>query len=101
MLKYQIVKYKGRNYTLTRLGFGLNVALKIFVSILRHVLALDPLVECSTRFYMNDILVTNARVSNVHVSILARYGLECKHAVPLAEAVVLGLRISQDRDKLI
>ncbi|KAI0979573.1 hypothetical protein GJ496_002485 [Pomphorhynchus laevis] len=44
--KYQIFKYKGRNYTLTRLCLGLNVAPKIMVSILRHVLALDPLAAC-------------------------------------------------------
>ncbi|KAI0988562.1 hypothetical protein GJ496_009544 [Pomphorhynchus laevis] len=55
-----------RNYTLTRLGFDLNVAPKIMVPILRHVLALDSLVACLTSFYMDDILVMNDRVLNEH-----------------------------------
>jgi len=39
--KYQVVKYKGMHYALTRLGFGLLCALRIMTSVLGKVLSLD------------------------------------------------------------
>ena len=36
--KYQLVRYKGRTYCLTRLGFGLNPSPKIMSTILRKIL---------------------------------------------------------------
>ena len=38
--KYQFVKYKGKTYCLTRLGFGLSSAPKMMSSILKYVLGL-------------------------------------------------------------
>ena len=56
--KYQMVKFKGRCYALTRLGFRLNCAPRIMSMILRKVLSLDPRVEAATDHYIDDIIVS-------------------------------------------
>ncbi|GFS00384.1 Pol polyprotein [Elysia marginata] len=50
--KYQLVKFKGKVYASTRLGFGLNSALKIMSKILKAVLAKKPGVSQATSSYI-------------------------------------------------
>jgi hypothetical protein len=46
--KYQVVKFESKTYCLTRLGFGLNVALKIMTSVVNAVLSQDPEIRAGT-----------------------------------------------------
>jgi hypothetical protein len=46
--KYQVVRYKGKTYCLTRLGFGLNVAPKIMTAVVTKVLSSEMDVETGT-----------------------------------------------------
>lgn len=94
--KYQAVRYKGRSYFLTRLGFGLNCAPKIMSAILRTVLAQDAVVEKGTDHYIDDILVDESVVkADVVARHLQRYGLVTKPPVQLGGARVLGLQIAE------
>ena len=61
--KYQVVKYKGVHYALTRLGFGLSCAPRIMTSILRKVLSLDNEVCRGTDHYIDDIVVQESVVT--------------------------------------
>ncbi len=92
--KYQVVKYKGRKYCLTRLGFGLNSAPKIMVSILKKVFSLDARIESGVDSYIDDIIVNTDIVSSQDVlDHLKKYGLEGKEPVSLCDARVLGLQV--------
>ncbi|GFS13397.1 Gag-Pro-Pol polyprotein [Elysia marginata] len=55
--KYQLVKFKGKVYAFTRLGFGLNSAPKMMSKILKTVLAKKPEVSQATSSYIDDIIV--------------------------------------------
>ena len=55
--KHQLVRWKGKVYCLTTLGFGLNVAPKIMPKILKTVLGEDREVEGVTSSYIDDIFV--------------------------------------------
>jgi ribonuclease HI len=94
--KYQIVKYKGQFYSLTRLGFGLNSAPRIMMRILREVLSKDERIERATSHYIDDIMV-NEDVASAEevVAHLARFGLEAKTPEALAGGRVLGLRLNE------
>lgn len=56
--QFQAVRYRGKLYVMTRMGFGLNVAPKIMLAMVACVLALDQ-----TDNYINDIWVTEHIVS--------------------------------------
>eukprot|EP00117_Sycon_ciliatum_P045923 scpid44614/ scgid2187/ len=89
LYKYQTVVYKGELYTMTRMGFGLNVAPKI----------LDMIVQWITRDhadvdnYVDDLYVPTAQTDIVRHE-LASYGLETKEPEQFATARVLGLQLS-------
>jgi transposase InsO family protein len=96
---YQAVRWEGRVFLLTRLGFGLNVAPKIMTSIVQKVLSLDGSVNSVTSSYADDIHVAGdgRKVSQVRGH-LQKFGLQSKDAEQLGckEGVrVLGLRVSQ------
>ena len=55
--QYQLVRYKGEKYCLTRLGFGLTSTPLIMASILKYVLAKSDTIQASTKSYVDDILV--------------------------------------------
>ena len=77
--RYQVVKWKGVHYALTRLGFGLSCAPRIMTAILGKVLSLDDRVRRATDHYIDDIVVQESIVSAEEVrKHLARYGLESK-----------------------
>ena len=61
--KYQLVRYKGRLYCLTRLGFGLNSAPRIMSKILKMVLSKSKKVESGTSSYIDNILVNESQVT--------------------------------------
>lgn len=100
--KYQVVKFKGQYYTLTRLGFGLNVAPKIMSAVLKKVLSLEPKISSATDSYIDDIIVNNDIVSGEEVVIfLRKYGLDAKPPEKIENARVLGLRLVKKDDELI
>ena len=97
--KHQLVRYGGRVYALTRLGFGLNSAPRIMTSILKFVLAKRKDVAAATSSFIDDIMVDVSRVpSRVVVSHLAENGLEAKEPARLEGGAVLGLKLNKDRE---
>lgn len=94
--KHQVVSFKGTLYSLTRLGFGLNVAPKILTCILKKVLSLDATIEKGTDSYIDDVAVNESIVSSERVrQHLLRFGLVAKPSESLDGARVLGLRVNQ------
>lgn len=91
--KYQLVKFKGKTYCLTRLGFGLNCAPRIMSKILKTVL--DQLsVRGATSSYIDDILVDEQQVSSqIVIDHLNAHGLVTKPPMPLCGGAVLGLKM--------
>jgi len=96
---YQAVRWEGKMYLLTRLGFGLSVAPKIMTSIVQKVLSLDKSVQAMTSSYIDDIFVQGGSQEVKHVKAhLRRLGLESKEAERLgckAGVRVLGLKVSE------
>ena len=97
--KFQAVKYHGRLYVMTRMGFGLNVAPKIMSKILARVLSLDKDIEAGTDYYIDNIIVNKdvVTVSKAREHLLA-YGLTTKEPEPISNARVLGLRVAESND---
>jgi len=94
--KFQTVKYKGKLYVMTRMGFGLSVAPKIISRIISTVLAQDNEVKQGTDHYI-DIWVNKSlvRVDKVR-QLLLRYGLVTKEPEPLNDVWnVLELRVGE------
>ncbi|KAG1651384.1 hypothetical protein GQR58_027133 [Nymphon striatum] len=92
--KYQVVKYKGVTYALTRLGFGLSCALRIMTAILGKVLSMDERVRRGTDHYIDDIVVRESVLSAQELrEHLARYGLESKAPEGLDGGRVLGISL--------
>lgn len=99
--KFQVVRFKDKNYCLTRLGFGLSVAPKIMSKIVNKVLSMDPVVRSATDSYVDDIVVNEKVVEGEVVKkLLEKYGLLAKPVEPLIGSRVLGLRISK-RDGML
>ena len=95
--KYQIVRYKGIHYALTRLGFGLSCAPRIMTSILRKVLSLDDRVRRGTDHYIDDIVVQESIVGVGEVRAhLTKYGLETKEPEDLDGGRLLGIALNKD-----
>ncbi|KAG1680249.1 hypothetical protein GQR58_012484 [Nymphon striatum] len=92
--KYQVVKYKGVTYALTRLGFGLSCAPRIMTAILGKVLSMDERVRRGTDHYIDDIVVRESVLSAQELrEHLARYGLESKAPEGLDGGRVLGISL--------
>ena len=97
--RYQVVRYRGEIYALTRLGFGLNVAPRIMSTILNKVLAQDEVIREGTDSYVDDVIVENSVVSaEAVIEHLSRFGLEAKCPEQLEGARVLGLQIKKIDD---
>lgn len=100
--KFQIVHFKGKNYCLTRLGFGLSVAPKIMCSIVNKVLSMDNQVSQGTSSYVDDIIVNENIVdTKTVIELLELYGLVTKPAETLDGSRVLGLRLTKVEDKIM
>ena len=97
--QHQLVRYEGRVYALTRLGFGLNSAPRIMTSILKTVLKKREDVDAATSSFIDDIMVDSSRVpSRAVADHLLGNGLESKEPASLEGGSVLGLRLSRDSD---
>ena len=101
--KYQLVRYKGQTYCLTRLGFGLCSAPRIMSIILKHVLAKNRDIQMATSSYVDDILVNTTSVPcDLVKDHLKAYGFATKPAEALTDGSVLGLKVHENSDgKLI
>ena len=92
--QYQVVRYKGKLFALTRLGFGLTCAPRIMTMILGKVLSLDPAVGRGTDHYIDDIIVQESVVSADRVRVhLRQYGLVTKEPESLRGGRVLGIAL--------
>ena len=100
--QHQTVRYKGREYELQRMGFGLNCAPQILKAIVNKVLALDPKNRAATSAYFDDVMVDEDQVSATAVSDhLMRFGLPCKPPGKLGSSTVLGLRVKTAKEGLL
>ena len=94
---FQQVRYCGKLYCLTRLGFGLNCAPRIMTRIVREVLARDDRIRRATDHYIDDIIVMEDIVSAEEVvTHLQQYGLVTKPPVSLDGGRVLGLQLRRN-----
>lgn len=91
---HQVVRFKGKTYCLTRLGFGLNSAPRIMTHVLRKVLSLQEDIRQGTDNYIDDIIVderiTTAEKVKDHLRL---FGLQSKPIERVEEARVLGLQL--------
>ena len=96
--RYQLVRYKGRIYCLTRLGFGLNVAPKIMAAVLKTVLMKGDKTRGATDSYIDDILIDVTKVSTKEVvDHLNEFGLTTKPPEPLEDGAALGLKLKEGK----
>ena len=76
---YQVVRWRGETFCLTRLGFGLNIAPKVMRRILEFVLERDDEVAKATDAYVDDIVVDTSQVAAERVvKLLKTHGLGAK-----------------------
>ena len=99
---FQTVLLAGKRYCLTRLGFGLKVALQTMKAIFNAVLSQEEKVKEGTSAYLDDIYVTEDIVSSLHVKAkLNQFGLICKDPERLEDgARVLGLDVHRKQGSL-
>ena len=96
--QYQLVKYKGRVYCLTRLGFRLNSAPKIMTAVLKNVLAKDKAVKRATCSFINDILVDETEVTAERVrEHVNTYRLTAKPTA-LEDGMALSLKLQRNKE---
>ena len=97
--KYQLVRFKGKLFCLTRLGFGLSAAPRIMSKILKCVLKKDKKVGENTSSYVDDIYVKKDVVSgDVVVNHLKKHGLIAKAPEALDGGAALGLKLEKGKD---
>lgn len=98
---FQTIKFRGKLYCLTRLGFGLNAAPSIMQAVVREVMAQDERVKKGSSAYVDDIIIDGDVVDPEMVRAhFKKFGLEGKQVERLADgARVLGLRVSKGVDK--
>lgn len=98
--RFQPVKYKGKLYVMTRMGFGLSVAPKIMSKILSSIFSLNDRLREGCDHYIDDIWINEQVVSVAEVkSHLMKYGLVTKEPESLDNARVLGLRVETNDKK--
>ena len=90
LYRYQVVKWKGKTYVMTRMGFGLSVAPKFMDIIVKYATRQFPKVDN----YVDDLFVPKSQSSEV-VQQLVDYGLQTKPAENLSATRVLGLQLSE------
>lgn len=97
---YQAIRWRGKTFLLTRLGFGLNIAPKAMTKIVETSLAQDEVIAKNTSSYIDDIFVVeNEHSADVVVSHLQKYGLKCKpiERLGMEDGVrVLGVRVDNN-----
>ena len=99
--KFQRVRFEGRTYELTRVGFGLACAPQILKAVVQYVLGLDETIQRACNAYYDDILVDLTQVSAARVADhLRRYGLIAKPPKRLGDTTSLGLEVQRVRGRL-
>ena len=99
---YQLVKYKGKTFCLTRLGFGLSSAPRIMSKILKTVLGINERIKEATISYIDDILVNESVATTEEViRHLNMYGLITKAPESLDGGAALGLRLERIAGELM
>ena len=97
---YQAVKWRGKVYLLTRLGFGLASAPKIMTAIVEKVLSLKQCFKNVVSSYIDDLMVNTKEISVEEVQLhLSRYGLKAKEPLHFGDVNgtrVLGLKVLSD-----
>ena len=94
--KYQLVGYKGRIYSHTRLGFGLNSAPKIMSTISRKILEKIEKVYGPVSSYIDDIIVNETEVAVEEVvADLRKFGLIIKLPESMDGGAVLRLKLKR------
>ena len=89
---YQLVEYKDNIYCLTRLGIGVNCALRIMSKILKTVLERDEQIYRATNSYIDNMLVDEKMVTAQKlIEHLKKLGLVTKKPEPLESGAALGL----------
>lgn len=92
--KHQLVKFKGKIYCLTRLGFGLCSAPRIMTKILKVVREKDKEIFEGTDSYIDDIIVDEEIVSADKVRRhLLKFGLISKDSEEVVGGRVLGMKV--------
>ena len=99
---YQTIEFQNKRYSLTRLGFGLNVAPRVMKTVLETVAEQDTNVKKAVSSYVDDVLVNEEVLSAEEVAEhLRACGLECKEPTRASEgARILGLRVWGEQDRL-
>ena len=88
------MRYKGKLYCLTRLGFGLSSAPRVMSKILKTVLRKDQEIEAATSSYIDDIHVDETKAPADRVKEhLEKHGLEAKEPEELEGGSALGLKL--------
>ena len=97
---YQVVRWRGTTYVLTKLGFGLNIAPKVMTKIVEHTLQTTEAIGAATSSYIDDIIVDESKVSVIRViEHLKTYGLKTKPPEHLGNddgVRVLGLKVDRN-----
>ena len=92
---FQTVIFRGQRFSLTQLGFGLNVAPLIMKSVIDAIVSQDHMIKSATSAYVDDILINESLVpaSRMQQHFLDN-GLVSKDPVQLRDgARVLGLQV--------
>lgn len=95
----QAIRWKGKVYLLTRLGFGLSCAPKILTAIVNKVLEQDQQVRAAVSGYIDDLFVDETRISSSLVKEhLSKWGLQAKEPEHLgvSNVRVLGMRVTKE-----
>ena len=96
--QYQLVRYQGETYCLTRLGFGLSSTQRIMARILKYVLAKSDTIQAPTKSYVDDILVKTSQVpAETLIAHLNHFGLVTKPPEQLDGGTALGLKVLKNR----
>ena len=96
---YQAIRWKGKDYLLTRLGFGLTSAPKIMTAIVEKTLSVDPSMINSVSSYIDDLIIDENQVACADVvNHLQKWGLHSKEPQKLGSGPVrvLGLEINEE-----
>ena len=100
--RHQTVWYRGQEYELTRVGFGLNCTPQILKAVVSAVLGANPEIQRATNAYFDDIIINEDIVSAEKVrDHLKAFGLVCKPPTKISQAMVLGLRVRPGKDRLL
>jgi len=94
---YQAVRYKGKTYLLTKLGFGLSTAPSIMTTIVEAIINTNEQFRDCVSSYIDDIFINCSKVNPIDVkNYFLKFGLSSKDIVYLgtsANTRVLGLSI--------